>query len=111
MCVRNDDLQEVSKKKILPGNTLDSGFGMFRECLRYKLARQGKQLVLLDRYTPTTRVCSVCGQDRGRDLHRRAVWVCAKCGTKHHRETNAAKNIKAQGLAQYFNSQEWRESA
>ena len=106
VCMRNDSMQEVSKKKVLPGNALDSGFGMFREYLRYKLARQGKQLILLDRYAPTTRICSICGQVHSCDLHRRTVWVCAKCGTKHHREANAAKNIKAQGLAQYFSMQE-----
>ncbi len=104
-------MQEVSKKKMLPGNALDSGFGTFREYLRYKLARQGKPLILLDRYTPTSRICSVCGQLRGCDLHRRTVCICAKCGTRHQREVNAAKNIKAQGLEQYLKSQEWRESA
>ncbi len=111
VCMRNDSMQEVSKKKMLPGNALDSGFGMFRECLRYKLARQGKPLILLDRYTPTSRVCSVCGQLRGCDLHRRTVWICAKCGTRHQREVNAAKNIKAQGLEQYFNQEGLRNSA
>ena len=111
VCMRGDSMQEVSKKKVLPGNALDSGFGMFRECLRYKLARQGKPLILVDRFVPTTRICSACGELRGCGLHRRAVWVCAKCGAKHQREANAAKNIKAQGLAQYFNRQELRESA
>lgn len=104
-------MQEVSKKKVLPGNALDSGFGMFRECLRYKLARQGKPLILVDRFVPTTRICSACGELRGGGLHRRAVWVCDKCGAKHQREVNAAKNIKAQGLAQYFDRQKLRESA
>ena len=111
VCMRNNNLRETSKKNMLPGNVLDSGFGMFRECLRYKLARQGKPLILLDRYTPTSRICSVCGQVHSCDLHRRTVWICAKCGTKHNREVNAAKNIKAQGLAQYLSGQEWRESA
>jgi len=110
VCVRADDMEDLSKKSI-GGNVKASGFGTFREMLRYKLARQGKQLLVVDRYTPTTRICSACGRDRGRDLHRRAVWVCASCGAKHQREVNAAKNIKSQGLAQYFNSQELCKSA
>ena len=101
VCVRSDTIDEMARK--LPhGSPLDSGFGMFRECLRYKLARQGKPLILVDRYAPTSRICSVCGQVHNCDLHRRAVWVCTKCGTKHDREVNAAQNIKTQGLAQYF---------
>ena len=111
VCMRADSMQEVSRKKVLPGNALDAGFGMFRECLRYKLARQGKPLILVDRYVPTSRICSVCGQIRSCDLHRRTVWVCAKCGAKHQREINAAKNIKAQGLAQYFSEQSLDKSA
>ena len=106
VCVRGDDLQKVSQKKVLMGNALDSGFGMFRECLRYKLERQGKPLIVVDRYAPTSRTCSICGQVRACDLHRRAVWICAKCGAKHNREVNAAKNIKTAGLAQYFSMQE-----
>jgi len=105
VCMRPDALDEMARK--LPhGNPLDSGFGMFRECLRYKLARQGKPLILVDRYAPTSRICSVCGQVHNCDLHRRTVWVCPKCGTRHNREVNAAQNIKAQGLAQYFSMQE-----
>ena len=110
VCVRPDAIDEMTRTR-LHGNPLDSGFGMFRECLRYKLARQGKPLILVDRYAPTSRTCSVCGQVRGCDLHRRAVWVCAKCGSKLHREANAAKNIKTQGLAQYQQSMQRQEVA
>ena len=112
VCMRDDSMQEVSKKKVLPGNALDSGFGMFRECLRYKLERQGKPLILVDRYMPTTRTCSVCGLVLDDEVHyKRKRWQCPKCGAAHNREVNAAKNIKALGLEQHFSSQELRESA
>ena len=104
-------MRDVSKKKILPGNALEAGFGMFRECLRYKLARQGKTLIVVDRAALTTRTCSACGFVRNDKPHRKGTWACPKCGAVHDREVNAAKNIKTQGLAQYFNSQDLRESA
>ena len=101
VCMRNDSIQELSRRT-RRGNMLESGFGMFRECLRYKLERAGKPLILLDRYTPTTRTCSVCGLVLDDEVHRRRrTWSCPKCGTEHDRETNAANNIKAQGLNQY----------
>ena len=109
VCMRADDLAELSRS-VKRGNVLESGFGMFRECLRYKLARQGKPLILVDRYALTTRTCSACGHTRP-DRPHRGAWICPKCGARHDREVNAAKNIKAQGLAQYFHSQELRESA
>ena len=103
VCVRADALDEMAQK--LPhGNPLDSGFGMFRECLRYKLARQGKPLILVGRYAPTTRTCSVCGAVLDGEIsYKKPSWTCPKCGAVHDREVNAAKNIKAQGLAQYLN--------
>ena len=111
VCVRDDDLRKVSKKKALPGNALEAGFGMFRECLRYKLERQGKTLIMVDRAALSTRTCSACGFVRNDRPHRKEAWACPKCGAVHDREVNAAKNIKAQGLAQYFDHQELRESA
>jgi len=85
---------------------------MFRECLRYKLARQGKALIEIDRYYPTSRTCHCCGHQLTEAVsYRRKTWTCPKCGAMLNREVNAAQNIKAQGLAQYFDSQEMRDSA
>ncbi len=109
VCMRADALDEMAQR-VRQGNVLGSGYGMFRERLRYKLARQGKQLILVDRYEPTTRTCSACGFVEEAVSYERRTWVCPDCGAVHHREVNAAKNIKARGLAQYFQSEE-RESA
>ena len=67
--------------------------------LRYKLEREGKRLVLLDRYTPTTRTCSACGVVQEKVDYTSSVWICPECGATHNREVNAAKNIKLEGLA------------
>lgn len=111
VCVRPDAIDEMARK--LPhGSPLDSGFGMFRECLRYKLARQGKTLIVVNRYAPTSRTCSVCGLTLDDAIHyKKRIWTCPKCGAVHSREVNAAKNIKAQGLAQYFSEQDLEKSA
>ena len=98
VCMRDDDMREMSQKVML-GNALEAGFGTFRELLRYKLERQGKSLVLLDRYTPTTRTCSVCAMVQSGVDYTASAWTCPKCGTIHNREVNAAKNIKLEGLA------------
>lgn len=106
VCVRDDDLQSMAKAVKL-GRVPDAGFGMFRECLRYKLARQGKALIMVDRYASTSRTCSACGLILEDAIHyKKRIWTCPRCGAVHSREVNAAKNIKAQGLAQYFGMQE-----
>ncbi len=101
VCMRADPLREMSKDP-MRSRAAESGYRAFRELLRYKLERQGKPLILLDRYAPTTRTCSVCGEVREGISYRENTWTCAGCGTVHRREVNAARNIKAQGLAQYF---------
>ena len=108
VCVRGDDLAELSRK-LNCGNAVKEGYGAFRKCLRYKLERQGKALIVVDRYTPTSRTCSACGMVLDRSVsYKRKLWTCPKCGAVHDREINAAKNIKAEGLAQY---QQKREAA
>ena len=92
VCVRADDLETVSDR---------SGFGQFRELLRYKLERQGKPLILVERYTPTSRTCSACGALQEKVLYKNRTWVCPECGTRHQREVNAARNIKSEGLARH----------
>ena len=100
VCIREDSLRAISGK--LGGSAVhDTGFGMFRELLRYKLERQGKSLLLVDRFRPTTKVCSVCGYVN-EDLPAEALrWRCPVCGTEHRRERNAAANVKAIGLGRY----------
>lgn len=100
VCIRGDDLKVISEE--LGGSSVrDTGFGTFRELLRYKLERQGKQMLEVDRFTPTTKVCSACGcVNETLDPDARQ-WRCPVCGTIHDRDVNAAVNIKTQGLELY----------
>lgn len=100
VCVRKDALRDLSQA--LGGSAVhNAGFGRFRELLRYKLARQGKRLLEVDRYAPTTKVCSACGCINDTLSPKARRWVCPVCGAEHGRGVNAAANIKARGLAQY----------
>jgi len=99
VCVRADDFTEITRSMSI-GNMMDAGYGIFREYLRYKLARQGKPLILVSRSRATTRTCSACGFIREAVSGKETVWTCPKCGAVHNREVNAAKNIKLEGLAQ-----------
>ncbi len=111
VCIRSDDLAEISRTA-LRGNQMEAGFGMFRECLRYKLARQGKQMLEVDRYFPSTRICHECGCMLTEEVnYKRRTWICPQCGAELNREVNAAQNVKDQGLARYLGSQAARESA
>ncbi|MFD1374189.1 RNA-guided endonuclease InsQ/TnpB family protein [Actinoplanes sichuanensis] len=77
----------------------DASWGMFRTLLEYKAEEYGRTLIVVPRWYPSTRLCSVCGVRADKmDLSVRA-WACAGCGTQHDRDVNAARNILAAGLA------------
>ncbi|MDC0831661.1 RNA-guided endonuclease TnpB family protein, partial [Geitlerinema sp. CS-897] len=76
----------------------DVGWGIFVNFLSYKLEREGKVLVEIDRFFPSSKTCSEClFQVSEMPLDVR-VWDCPYCGTHHDRDENAAKNIRAEGI-------------
>ena len=76
---------------------LDSGWGMFRQMLRYKGEHAGRSVVIVsERFT--TRACSSCGSLTGPSGPRQLAvrrWCCSACGAEHDRDVNAARNILA----------------
>ncbi len=77
----------------------DAGWSQFVGMLVYKAARYGRTLVKVGRFEPTSQVCSACGHPGGPKPLQVREWTCPACGTVHDRDHNAAKNIKAAGLA------------
>jgi putative transposase len=73
----------------------DSSFGEIRRQLTYKARWYGTQLVVIDRFYPSSKTCSVCGYVLEKlDLKVR-VWQCPNCQTVHDRDDNASKTILA----------------
>lgn len=72
----------------------DVGFGMFRSQMEYKAKRYGTQLVIADRWFPSSRLCSVCGWKNEELSLRDRAWTCPQCSTHHDRDLNAAVNLE-----------------
>jgi len=77
----------------------DCGWGEFRRQLEYKCQRYGRQLVVIDRWYPSSKTCSACGHLLAELSLSTRHWACPNCGTRHDRDLNAAKNILAAGQA------------
>ncbi|KUL20652.1 RNA-guided endonuclease InsQ/TnpB family protein [Streptomyces regalis] len=78
----------------------DAGWSQFVAMLDYKAQRYGRTFVKVGRFEPTSQVCSACGHRDGPKPLGVREWTCPSCGTRHDRDHNAAKNVKAAaGLA------------
>jgi putative transposase len=84
-------------KSKLGKSVSDTGWGELRFQLSYKARWAGKQLVVVGRFFPSTRLCPTCGTVNGELTLADRVWTC-DCGMTHDRDLNAARNIRDQGL-------------
>lgn len=97
VCVETLDMKAMSNKGFGNGKaTLDNGYGMFLNMLEYKLAYRGKCFVKVDRWYPSSQLCSCCGKQKKLMLADR-IYKC-DCGLTIDRDYNAAINIKNEGL-------------
>ncbi|MFD3920243.1 RNA-guided endonuclease InsQ/TnpB family protein [Streptomyces sp. NPDC058595] len=76
----------------------DASWTEMRTMLEYKCAWYGRELVTVDRWFPSSKLCGACGTVAAKMPLNVRTWTC-HCGTTHDRDVNAAKNIKAAGLA------------
>jgi putative transposase len=73
------------------------GWGMFKNKLSQKLNELGGLLLNIDRFDPSTKMCSSCGTLNNNLTLKDREWDCC-CGVYHDRDINAAINIKEMGL-------------
>jgi putative transposase len=75
----------------------DAGWAQFVSYLEYKAVRYGRTFARVDRFFPSSQLCSACGlKDGPKPLSVRS-WKCGNCDTVHDRDVNAALNIKTEG--------------
>ncbi len=77
----------------------DAAWRQLRTMLEYKTAWYGRNVVAVDRWFPSSKLCSACGTKRDTLPLNVRTWTCG-CGALHERDINAAKNILAAGLAE-----------
>ncbi|MET7355310.1 RNA-guided endonuclease InsQ/TnpB family protein [Streptomyces mirabilis] len=76
----------------------DAAWSEFRSMLEYKAQWYGREVIVVDRWFPSSRLCSACGTLQEEMLLNVRTWTC-DCGVTHDRDVNAAHNLLAAGLA------------
>ncbi|GAB3995657.1 RNA-guided endonuclease TnpB family protein [Glycomyces albus] len=97
-------IEDLSVRGMLSNRTLaraiaDASWAAFRRMIEYKAEWYGRNLVVVDRFLPSTKTCSACGTMKTTMPLAQRVFECAACGHTEDRDVNAAKNILAAGLA------------
>ncbi len=80
----------------LAKSTNDNGFGMLKSFMEYKLREQGKQLVVIDKWYPSSKMCGHCSGINSELTLADRTWTCT-CGKVNDRDINAAINIRNEG--------------
>ncbi|MFC8616193.1 RNA-guided endonuclease InsQ/TnpB family protein [Micromonospora purpureochromogenes] len=102
-------IEGLSVRNMLRNHTLaraisDAAWSALRYMIEYKAAWYGRQVIVVDRWYPSSKTCSACGWlNKDVPLAVR-TWTCPDCGAVHDRDVNAARNILAAGLAERRNA-------
>ena len=78
----------------------DCGWGMFVNFLSYKLEREDKKLIEIDRFFPSSHICPDCFTQQPKMNLSVREWICVnnRCKSHHNRDEAASKNIRAEGI-------------
>ncbi|MFI6479535.1 RNA-guided endonuclease InsQ/TnpB family protein [Nonomuraea sp. NPDC050663] len=111
---RHDHLHKLTTRLVRENQTLviedlapgtrkcaisDAAWAEFRRMLEYKASWYGREVVVVDRFFPSSRLCSRCGVLAKTMPLAVREWTCVSCGAVHDRDVNAARNLLAAGLA------------
>ncbi|MFB6956003.1 RNA-guided endonuclease InsQ/TnpB family protein [Streptomyces sp. NPDC056309] len=96
-------IEDLTVRNLLKNGKLaraisDAAWADLRMMLEYKCAWYGRELVVIDRWFPSSKLCGACGMVREKLPLNVREWTC-ECGATHDRDVNAARNLLAAGLA------------
>jgi putative transposase len=98
ICLEDLNIQGLMQNQNLALVIGEVGWHKFKRMLEYKAAWQGKNILYIGRFQPSSKLCSHCGTIFNDLSLKHRSWRCASCGTHHQRDENAAINIKNSGL-------------
>jgi len=98
--VENLNIKGLIKNKKLSKHIHQASWYKFINMLEYKANFYGRELIKVDTFFPSSKLCSICGYKNKELKLSDRVWICPICKTKHNRDYNATLNLLKEGLKQ-----------
>lgn len=98
ICLEDLQVKEIQQNKYLSQSVSDVGWYEFRRQLEYKAKWYGREISFIDKWYPSSQICSNCGNNTGKKSLDIREFDCPYCGKHHDRDINASINILHEGL-------------
>lgn len=98
ICIEDLNIKGMMKNHRLAKAIASVSWAEFVTMLEYKAKFYGRKIIKVDRFYPSSQICSNCGQNTGKKPLNVREFTCEYCGCIHDRDINASKNILNKGL-------------
>ncbi|HHC5942959.1 TPA: IS200/IS605 family element RNA-guided endonuclease TnpB [Staphylococcus aureus] len=104
ICIEDLNIKGMMRNRKLAKSISDVSWSSFVRKLEYKAEWYGRKVIKIDRWYPSSQICSECGHQDGKKPLNIRQWTCPNCHAHHDRAINASQNILTEGLRlQYQN--------
>ena len=98
ICIEDLNTKGMLRNHKLAKSISDVSWFSFVSKLQYKAEWYGREIIKVDKWFPSSQLCSKCGHKDGKKSLEIREWTCPVCHAHHDRDINASKNILAEGL-------------